>query len=71
VNSKNERSTIYILESDSISGLKDEIKKKYNITNDLEILYNGQILEDQQKISEIPINDEETIQFNEIFKAGK
>lgn len=71
VNSKNETGTIFIMESDSISGLKDEIKKKYGISNDVEILYNGQILEDNQKISEVPINNEETIQFNEIFKAGK
>lgn len=71
VNSKNEPGTIFIMESDSISGLKDEIKKKYGITNDVEILYNGQILEDNQKIDEVPLNDGETIQFNEIFKAGK
>jgi hypothetical protein len=46
VNSKNERGTIYIMESDSVSALKAEIKKKYNINNDVEILFNGQILEE-------------------------
>ena len=71
VNSKNERGTIYIMESDSVSALKAEIKKKYNINNDVEILHNGQILEENDPLSSIPINDGETIQFNEIFKAGK
>ena len=71
VNSKNERGTIYIMESDSVSALKAEIKKKYNINNDIEILHNGQILEENDQLSSIPINDGETIQFNEIFKAGK
>lgn len=71
VNSKNETGTIYIMESEPISVLKDQIKNKYGISNAVEILYNGQILEDYQKIYEIPINDGETIQFNEIFKAGK
>lgn len=71
VNSKNERGTIYIMESDLVSALKAEIKKKYNINNDVEILHNGQILEENDPLSSIPINDGETIQFNEIFKAGK
>lgn len=71
VNSKNERGTIYIMESDLVSTLKAEIKKKYNINNDVEILYNGQILEENDQLFSIPINDGETIQFNEIFKAGK
>lgn len=71
VNSKNERGTIYIMESDLVSALKAEIKKKYNINNDVEILFNGQILEENDLLSSIPINDGETIQFNEIFKAGK
>ena len=71
VNSKNERGTIYIMESDLVSALKAEIKKKYNINNDVEILHNGQILEENNTLSSIPINDGETIQFNEIFKAGK
>ena len=71
VNSKNERGTIYIMESDLVSALKTEIKKKYDISNDVEILFNGQILEENDQLSEIPINDGETIQFNEIFKAGK
>ena len=71
VNSKNERGNIYIMESDLVSTLKAEIKKKYNINNDVEILYNGQILEENDQLFSIPINDGETIQFNEIFKAGK
>ena len=71
VNSKNERGTIYIMESDLVSALKAEIKRKYNINNDVEILHNGQILEENDPLSSIPINDGETIQFNEIFKAGK
>lgn len=71
VNSKNERGTIYIMESDLVSTLKAEIKKKYNINNDVEILFNGQILEENDQLFSIPINDGETIQFNEIFKAGK
>lgn len=71
VNSKNERGTIFIMESDSVSTLKSEIKKKYSINNDVEILFNGQILEENDQLCSIPINDGETIQFNEIFKAGK
>lgn len=71
VNSKNERGTIFIMESDSVSALKTEIKKKNNISNDVEILFNGELLEDNKKLLEIPINDGETIQFNEIFKAGE
>ena len=71
VNSKNERNTIFIMESESVSDLKNEIKKKFSINNDIEIMYNGEILEDEKKILAIPINDGETIQFNEIFKAGK
>lgn len=71
VNSKNERGTIYIMESDLVSALKAEIKRKYNINNDVEIFHNGQVLEENDLLSSIPINDGETIQFNEIFKAGK
>ena len=56
VNSKNERGTIYIMESDLVSALKTEIKKKYDISNDVEILFNGQILEENDQLSEMPIN---------------
>ncbi len=71
INSKNERGTIFIMESESVANLKSEIKKKYNISNDVEIMYNGSILEEDEQLSEIPITDGQTIQFNEIFKAGK
>lgn len=71
INSKNERGTIFIMESDSVSTLKAEIKKKYKITSEIEILFNGAILEDDQQIVSIPLTEGETIQFNEIYKAGK
>lgn len=71
INSKNERGTIFIMESDSVSTLKAEIKKKYKITSEIEIFFNGAILEDDQQIVSIPLTEGETIQFNEIYKAGK
>jgi hypothetical protein len=69
--SKNETKTIYIMESDSVSTLKNEIKKKFGITTNIELVYNGNILQETDNLTVYDLSDEQTIDFQGQFTAGK
>jgi len=69
--SKDQREFIFAQESWSVELLKNEIKKKYNITGDIELVYNGNILEDTDSLLAKDIKDGKTINFLGRFDAGK
>lgn len=69
--SKDQREFIFAQESWSVELLKNEIKKKYNITGDIELVYNGNILEDNDSLLAKDIKDGKTINFLGRFDAGK
>ena len=69
--SKDQREFIFAQESWSVELLKNEIKKKYNITGDIELVYNGNILEDTDSLQAKDIKDGKTINFLGRFDAGK
>jgi hypothetical protein len=69
--SKNETKTIFIMESDSVATLKNEIKNKFGITTNIELIFNGNILQENDQLSDLGITDEQTIEFQGQFIAGK
>lgn len=70
--SKNETKSIYIMESDSVSTLKNEIKKKFGITTNIELVFNGNILQETDNLSAYDgLTDDQTIDFQGQFTAGK
>jgi hypothetical protein len=69
--SKNETKTIFIMESDSVATLKNEIKNKFGITTNIELIFNGNILQENDQLSDLGITDEQTIEFQGQFTAGK
>jgi hypothetical protein len=69
--SKNETKTIFIMESDSVDTLKNEIKNKFGITTNIELIFNGNILQENDQLSDLGITDEQTIEFQGQFTAGK
>jgi ribosomal protein S13 len=69
--SKNETKTIFIMESDSVDTLKNEIKNKFDITTNIELIFNGNILQENDQLSDLGITDEQTIEFQGQFTAGK
>jgi hypothetical protein len=70
IDSKNKCESIYILESDSVSKLKEEIQSKYNVKGNIELVFNGNILMDNESLSEKGIVDGNTINFLGQFNAG-
>jgi uncharacterized ubiquitin-like protein YukD len=69
--SKNETKTIFIMESDSVDTLKNEIKNKFDITTNIKLIFNGNILQENDQLSDLGITDEQTIEFQGQFTAGK
>ncbi len=70
--SKNETKSIYIMESDSVVTLKNEIKKKFGITTNIELVFNGTILQETDNLSTYDgLTDNQTIDFQGQFTAGK
>jgi hypothetical protein len=69
--SKNETKTIFIMESDSVATLKNEIKNKFGIITNIELIFNGNILQENDQLSDLGITDEQTIEFQGQFTAGK
>jgi ribosomal protein S13 len=68
--SKNKCESIYIMESDNVAKLKEEIKSKYNVIGDIELVFNGNILMDNESLVEKGIRDGNTINFLGQFNAG-
>lgn len=70
--SKNETKSIYIMESDSVVTLKNEIKKKFGITTNIELVFNGNILQENDNLASYDgLTDNQTIDFQGQFTAGK
>jgi hypothetical protein len=68
--SKNKCESIYIMESDNVAKLKEEIKSKYNVNGEIELVFNGNILMDNDSLIEKGIKDNDTINFLGQFNAG-
>ena len=68
--SKGISNPINIMESDSVHELKEQIKLKNNISGDIELVFNGIILEDSQSLDELEIKDGNTIDYLGQFNAG-
>lgn len=71
VDSKNQRKPINIMESDTVSELKKQMNKLYNMNEEVELLYNGIILNDNENLADLDIVEGVTINYLGIFKAGK
>ena len=70
LNSKNEMYPLEINEDDYIKDIKIKITHKIRIFNEFNLVYNGQILEDDEQISSYDITDGNTINYIERFNAG-
>lgn len=71
LDSQNVQKSIYIMESDTVSELKNQTKSKFNINNDIELIYNGILLmDDDQQLQEIGIKDGATVNYLGKFNAG-
>ena len=66
----NNHKLIYIMESDNVAKQKEEIKLKYNVIGDFELIFNGDILMDNESLKEKGIRDGNTINFLGQFNAG-
>ena len=68
--SKGKFTSINILDSNTVSELKEIIKKQNNIDTDIELIYNGMILEDSYTLNELEIEDGSTVEYLGTFLAG-
>lgn len=68
--SKGASNPINIMESDSVKELKEQIKIKNNINGEIELVFNGIILEDDQSLQELDIKENSTIDYIGQFNAG-
>lgn len=68
--SKGTSNPINIMESDTVKELKNQIKMKNQINGDIELIFNGIILEDLQSLAELEIKDGNTIDYLGQFNAG-
>ena len=55
---------------DTIKSIKKKFKDKFHIYGDIELIYNGNILEDDQTIDDCCIQDSHTLEFIGQYKAG-
>lgn len=68
--SQGKSNPINIMESDSVEELKKQIKNKNKIDGEIELVFNGIMLEDSQSLSELDIKDGNTIDYLGQFSAG-
>lgn len=68
--SKGKFTSINILDSNTVSELKEIIKNQNNIDTDIELIYNGMILEDSYTLNELEIEDGSTVEYLGTFLAG-
>ena len=71
VDSKNERQLIEIDPNDNISILKEKIKIKKGINNEIYLHFNGTLLEDNEKVEFYDIEEKSIIMYTGTFRAGK
>ena len=68
--SKGHYSTINISGSNTVSKLKEIIKTQNKIKIDIELIFNGMILEDSYTLDELDIEEGNTIDYLGTFLAG-
>ncbi len=61
---------INIMDSDLVKELKKQIKIKNQINGEIELVFNGIMLEDEQSLSDLEIKDGNTIDYLGQFTAG-
>ena len=71
IDSKNNQSAINIMESETVLELKNQIRGKNKINGDIELLFNGVILNDNDYMYDLGISEGSTINYLGIFKAGE
>jgi hypothetical protein len=70
IDSANNRKTLNVDESIIASTLKDKIKKDCNINGELELVYNGIILEENDDLFTLGVREGATINYTIQYKAG-
>ena len=70
IDSQNVSKPINIMESDTVAKLKEEIKKKNNIVGDIELVFDGDILNDNDLLFKLEIKDGMSINYLGIYNAG-
>ena len=68
--SKNNLDTINVEDSNTVSDIKKIVKKKNSISDDIELIFNGMILDDSYKLYELEIREGNTIEYIGVFLAG-
>lgn len=68
--SQNKREMIEINENESIENLKEKIKVKMGINTDIILHYNGEILEENQLVSDCDLEENCVIVFMGKFRGG-
>lgn len=68
--SKSVPKTILVEESIPVSQLKDQIKSTINITGEIELLFNGIILNDNDYLCDLDIKEGSTLDYLGRFDAG-
>ena len=71
VDSKNRRERIDINRSGYVRDIFDALKTKMGINIDIVLHFNGEILEENQKISELDLEEESVIVYMGTFRGGK
>lgn len=68
--SKGKYNTITISDTETVADLKKKIKIEYKTTNNIELIFNGMILEDNYTLNELDIEEGNTIDYLGVFLAG-
>lgn len=68
--SKNDIKTILCNESEQVYKLKEQIREKMNIIGEIELVFNGVVLEDNDYLYDLDIKEGNTIDYQGHFNAG-
>ena len=71
VDSKNRRERIDVNGSGYVKEIFENLKNKMGINIDIVLHFNGEILEENQKISELDLEEESVIVYMGTFRGGK
>lgn len=71
VDSKNRRERIDVNANGYVKEIFDTVKEKMGINSDIVLHYNGEILEENQKISDLDLEEESVIVYMGTFRGGK
>jgi len=68
--SKGKYNTITISYTEKVSDLKKKIATEYKTSDNIELIFNGMILEDNYYLNELDIEEGNTIDYLGVFLAG-